>query len=327
MRKNEREHVVDYENSLQKSNELSMAKLNQGLTLNQMQLLAFSIFCTQKDGKTEFHKADFEKKFGIEKYQTAYAKKDVSKLSQLQFSVIDLDGEIFEYQNVFQKIRYEKGLFTFKWSEDMIPHILDLKEKYITTDLTITSKFKSSFSWTLYEYLKANYGYWHKKLSKAAIMNLFGINGIKSYEKNTGILKKKVLDVAIAEINKYTELEVWYVEEKEGRTIVGFDVHWSTGKTVAAATKTQIQELEIILNAIDRDTIRYVDLKNDEDRKTATELLRKALEMQIELKDASPTKENATIMLYEAKNYLTQLEALVEKNNKKVPTFYNWLEE
>ena len=56
--------------ALKKSNELSMAKLNQGLTLNQMQLLAYAIYSTQQDGKTEFIKADFEKKFGIEKYQT-----------------------------------------------------------------------------------------------------------------------------------------------------------------------------------------------------------------------------------------------------------------
>lgn len=57
----------------------------------------------------------------------------------------------------------------------MIPHILELKEKYIITDLTITSQFKSGFSWTLYEYLKAHYGYWHKPISKEALMRLFGV--------------------------------------------------------------------------------------------------------------------------------------------------------
>ena len=31
------------------------------LTLNQMQLLAYAIYSTQKDGKTEFIKANFEK--------------------------------------------------------------------------------------------------------------------------------------------------------------------------------------------------------------------------------------------------------------------------
>src|SRR3954463_13461355 len=150
-----------------------MAKLNQGLTLNQMQLLAYAIYSTQQDGKTEFIKADFEKKFGIEKYKTTDAKEDVSKLSRLQFTLVDLENDEFDYWNVFQRIRYKDGLFIFKWSEDIVPHILELKEKYITTDLTITAQFKSGFSWILYEYLKAHFGYWHKPLPKEALMKLF----------------------------------------------------------------------------------------------------------------------------------------------------------
>jgi len=60
-RKNDKKQVVSYENSIKKSNELSMAKLSHGLTLQQMQLLAYAIYSTQQDGKTEFRKADFEK--------------------------------------------------------------------------------------------------------------------------------------------------------------------------------------------------------------------------------------------------------------------------
>ena len=69
-RKNDKKQVVSYENSIKKSNEFSMAKLSHGLTLQQMQLLAYAIYSTQQDGKTEFHKADFEKKFGLSRYLT-----------------------------------------------------------------------------------------------------------------------------------------------------------------------------------------------------------------------------------------------------------------
>ena len=74
----------------------------------------------------------------------------------------------------------------FNGSENMIPHIFELKEKYIITDLTITSQFKSGFSWTLYDYLKAHYGYWHKPISKEALMRLFGVENKKTYQSNTG---------------------------------------------------------------------------------------------------------------------------------------------
>src|SRR5699024_10009769 len=104
------------DNSIRKSNELSMAKLSHGLSLNQMQLLAYAIYCTQKDGETQFRKSDMEKKFNMEKYQTAHAKEDANRLLDLKFSTEDLENDYFEFWNVFQGIRYKEGLFTFKWS-------------------------------------------------------------------------------------------------------------------------------------------------------------------------------------------------------------------
>jgi plasmid replication initiation protein len=327
-RKNDKKQVISYNNSIKKSNELSMAKLNQGLTLNQMQLLAYAIYSTQQDGKTEFIKADFEKKFGIEKYKTTDAKEDVSKLSRLQFTLVDLENDEFDYWNVFQRIRYKDGLFIFKWSEDIVPHILELKEKYITTDLTITAQFKSGFSWILYEYLKAHFGYWHKPLPKEALMKLFNVENRKTYIESTAQFKRGVLDVAIAEINKYTELEVWYVGEKKGRAIVGFDLHWSTGEKVDSATKKQIKELKTILNAIHQDMFKYINLRNDENRQTAIELVKAAEMLNVYTEEPiCITKERAERLIMDANWMLKELERLLEVDKNSEPIFYNWLEE
>ena len=328
VRKNEKKTLTNYENSIKKSNKLSMAKLNQGLTLNQMQLLAYAIYSTQQDGKTEFNKADFEEKFGIEKYQTRHAKEDAQRLLDLKFSIEDLENNYFEYYNVFQSIKYDNGLFRFKWTDDMVPHILELKEKYITTDLTITSQFKSGFSWTLYEYLKAHYGYWHKPISKEPFMRLFGVENKKTYQNNTGRFKNTVLDVAIAEINQYTELNVWYVEEKQGRTIVGFDLHWSTGKKVDSATKKQIKELKTILNAIHEDMFKYINLQNGENRQAAIELVRDSEAMHVYIEEQiCITREHAERLIMDANWMLRELERLLEADKKSKPVFYNWLEE
>ncbi|WP_369678784.1 hypothetical protein [Planococcus faecalis] len=51
--------------------------------------------------------------------------------------------------------------------------MLELKDKYITTDLTIASKFKSSFTWTLYDYIKGHYNFWYKNISKDGLLKLF----------------------------------------------------------------------------------------------------------------------------------------------------------
>src|SRR5699024_250421 len=86
-RKNTKKQVINYQNSIKKSNELSMAELNYGLTLNQMQLFAFAIFSTQQNGKTEFKKHEFQKKFEIEQYRTDDECVDRIYISDLRVSI------------------------------------------------------------------------------------------------------------------------------------------------------------------------------------------------------------------------------------------------
>jgi plasmid replication initiation protein len=327
VRENGKTQVIDYENSIKKSNEFSMAKISHRLTLNQMQLLAYAIYSTQQNGATEFHKADFEKKFNLGEYRSEDAKKDSRRLFELEFSLDDMESDEFDYLHVFQRIQYKKGLFTFKWSEDMIPHILDLKERYNLTNLTITSNFKSSFSWKLYDYLKSHYGYWHKTMTKEALMKLFGVDDKRTYQNNTGKFKQTVLDVAIAEINEHTELEVRYEEEVKGRSIIGFDLIWSNGKTVASATKKQINELTAILDIIFEDAFKFVNLKDDNNREQAIEMVRSMEQMKVHTKEPiCITKEKADTLIQQANWNLREVNRFLEEDSKEKLPFYNWLE-
>lgn len=327
VRLNDKKQIVNYENGIKKSNELSMAKLSHGLTLNQMQLLAYSIYCTQQNGLTEFHKADFEKKFSINQYRTEDARKDSDKVTSVKFSTEDLENEKFKFWNAFVGMEYDNGKFTFEWTPKMVPHILELKEKFVTTDLSITAKFKSSFSWILYDFLKAHYGYWHKPMSKNALMRLFGVENKKTYRNNTGEFKRGVLDVAIGEINKHTELEVRYKEEKKGRAIVGFDLIWSNGKTVTSATKKQIMELKAILDILFEDTYKFVNLNDAKNRELAIHIIRETEQMKEYI--ASPiciTKEKADTLIKQASWNLNELNRFLEKDGKPALPFYNWLD-
>lgn len=335
MRKNNKSQIIAHENSIRKSNELSMAKLNQGLSLNQMQLLAFSIFSTQQNGVTEFHKADFEKKFKLTKYNTEDAIKDSDKVISVKFSTADIENEEFKFWNVFMGMDYKKGNFKFEWNPRMLPHILNLKEKYITTDLRIASKFKSSFSWTLYDFIKAHHGYWHRLVPKEELMNLFGVQKVKSYQENTGLFKSRVLDVAVKEINENTELEVRYNAEKEGRSIKGFDLIWSNGEKLTSATKKQIKEIQNILAIVIEDMWQYVNIDDKEDRQRAINLIREIEEMrELAVEPIVITKEKADELIRKSVWNFRELNRLLEKNHtsissgsKKKVKFYNWLED
>src|SRR5690625_120789 len=261
----EKLHPINYSDVIKKSNELSIAELNYGLSLNQMQLLAFAIYCTQQNGETEFEKHEFQKKFQIEQYRTEDAYIDSDKIMGLKASVKDLEHDYFKFTNIFIEMIYNKGHFRFEWNPKMTPHILELKERYVITDLKIASNFKSGFSWRLYEYLKAHYGYWHKELTKEELMKLFAVEEVKSYLKGTAHFKRRVLDVAIDEVNHYTELEVWYTERKVGNKITGFTLHWSTGRKIAGATDKQIALLRDVHDEVERNMFEYISLKDIND--------------------------------------------------------------
>lgn len=323
-RKNNKEQLVAYENSIKKSNDFSMSKLSQGLTLNQMQLLAYAIYATQQDGKTEFRKHEFQSKFELDNYKTEEANIDSKKLYELGFSTVDLENNKFDYLRVFQRIKYDNGAFSFKWTDDMVPHILELKT-YSLVDLTITSKFKSGFSWTLYEYLKGHYGNWHKELSKEALMKLFNVEDRQTYQKNTSRFKGAVLDVAIEEINEHTELEVWYTEVKKGRTITGFVLHWSTGKRVAGATEKQVQLLKEISEEVEKNMLDYLSVKDIESART---YIIKIKRIDLSLKKGMSVSE-ADKLIKESLDYYKMLEHLLEIDgqDRDLSVYYNWLEE
>lgn len=335
-RVNSKTKLISYENSIKKSNELSMAKLYQGLTLNQMQLLAYSIFCTQQNGVTEFRKTDFEKKFGVMQYRTEDALKDSDKITSIKFSTVDMENEKFKFWNAFIGMGYDKGLFTFEWSPKMLPHILEVKEKfYVTTDLTLASKFKSSFSWTLYDYLKAHYGCWYKTISKGELMELFGVQDINSYQINTAMFKQRVLDIAIKEINEYTELQVSYKSLKDSRTITGFKIEWSNGTKLTSATKKQIKEIQGIVDITFEDMFQYVNINDENDRQQAIELIRKIEGLRIFTSETiGITSEKASNLIQRGISDFRELNQLLEKNNRalsrdtvKKVKFYNWLED
>lgn len=334
-RKNNKEVMISNANSIKKSNELSTAKLNQGLTLKQMQLLSYAIYATQQDGSTTFIKADFEKKFAMEKYQTQHAKEDSQRLIDIKFSIEDLENDHFEYWNVFQSIKYREGSFIFKWNEDMVPHILDLKDRYVLTDLTITANFKSGFSWTLYDYLRGLYGAWYISLSKEALMKLFGVEEKKSYQSNTGLLKSRVLDVAISEINEFTELDVKYEQIKKGRSIVGFKLIWSSGNGVHKASDKQMDILNSIADVTLADTLMYASIKDQINRERALDIVRDLQFVQHNYlrPEIGLTSQKASELIRKAINDLSDLNYLLEAEgmekisiSEPVPMI-NWLED
>ena len=332
MKKSNRKKIlIRLENSVLKSNELSLASFSPGLTMNQMQLMMYAIYCTQATDTTAFTKVSFESKFD-RRYNTADAVEDALALLGLKFGLLEEKKDKFKFYNVFQYIGYERGDFQFQWSEKILPHILELKDtgKYILNDFDISKMFKSTYSWILYDNLKARYGQSTLSLTKEEWLTMFNVAETKSYVNNTSIFKRKVLDVAVAELNDHTELNVSYTERKKGKAIVGFDVHWSRGELIYYATDKQVNYLQTLIDEAKANSIIYVNLGNTELRAQAIALLKNVEELEKYTQSPSLlTTEEMSDKINEAKECIRKLNAIVEDDGVagiQVPLF-NWLEE
>lgn len=116
------------------------------------------------------------------------------------------------------EINKQSGMVTIKLDDDLKPFLLNMNG-YIKAQLSYSFKMQSKYSIRLYELLKS----WEKAGSKhfdvAELKTRIDADQ-KSYE-NFGIFRKKVLDVAVSEINEYTDIHVTYDEEKTGKKVTG----------------------------------------------------------------------------------------------------------
>jgi plasmid replication initiation protein len=121
------------------------------------------------------------------------------------------------------KIGYEEqsGLVYLRFTPDVVPLITQLEDNFTRYELEQISQLTSGYAVRLYELLIA----W-RSTGKTPIHELSHLReqlGLDTHEyKTMGDFKKRVLDLAITQINQYTDLTATYEQHKAGRTITGF---------------------------------------------------------------------------------------------------------
>ena len=122
----------------------------------------------------------------------------------------------------FEYIRYIPGTATIKmkFSPVLEPYLLNLKETYTKYRLGYVINFKSEYSFRFYEIMKQYESIGERTITIEEIKDLLMIDKDK-YTKYSH-LKAKVLQKAIEEINKYSDIKInLEKEEKEGKKVVG----------------------------------------------------------------------------------------------------------
>jgi plasmid replication initiation protein len=135
-----------------------------------------------------------------------------------------------------QKIAYREksGAVYFQFSTDLIPLITNLKEYFTSYYLSQTSDFSSTYATRLFELLMQ----W-KSTNAIPVMALHELRNSLGVEENQYKLvadfKKRVLDIAVNQINEATDYKIEYEQHKEGRTITGFSFKFKLKRSKSKA--------------------------------------------------------------------------------------------
>jgi plasmid replication initiation protein len=219
-----------------KDNALINASYN--LDLVEQRLILLAIIEARETGKginandaLEVHASSYINHFNVEKH-TAYAvlKQAADDLFErrfsYQFSNTNGNTEYVKSRWV-SEIRYveNEALIKLIFAPSVVPLITRLEQHFTSYELKQVSQLSSRYAIRLYELLIA----W-RSTGKTPIFELTEFRnqlGIADDEyKRMELFKRRVLDVAISQVNDFTDIVVKYEQHKKGRTISGFSFNF-----------------------------------------------------------------------------------------------------
>lgn len=153
----------------------------------------------------------------------------LKKLADNSFWIEEDDEELLFQWITTPRIKKKSGKVIIKISDDVMPYLYNLQERFTTYELYQILALKGSYSIALYELFKS-YAF-RKKI-------IFSIDDIKKYlsiedkYKEYKAFRRKIIEPAIKEINDFTDLEIKWTPIKKGRYYVAIEFvivtkqHW-----------------------------------------------------------------------------------------------------
>lgn len=170
---------------------------------------------------------------------------------KIRFKILDDNKNVgFEKHSFFTSMAYKNGQLVIGINPFVLPYFIDISSQYTEFRLANILRIGSSYGIKLYKLLK-QYENTTQKYRDFEIEDLrvqFGI-GIEKNEKNVYVkynrynnFKQFVIDTAIEHINKHTDIQVSYIEKKEGRKIAKLRFHIRSKLTQLEQAKIAFSE-------------------------------------------------------------------------------------
>lgn len=130
----------------------------------------------------------------------------------------------------FSYFEYDNGAITCRFDKSLKPYLLELKERFVVSDLRMLLPMRSSYSKRMYMLLKEYQKIGERSFRVSELQDL--LKSPKSHIDRYNKFKSAVLEQAVKDINKYTDLEVDFTEIKLGRKVN--KVKYTIGKNMVS---------------------------------------------------------------------------------------------
>ena len=222
-----------------------LSEIEQRLVL--LAILKAREFCDSieqlKDKELIIHAEDYIKAFGVDRdagYKSL--KKAVMGLYRAEwgYRFINAKGNIeVAYERFTQSAKYVENEATvkFMFANAIIPMLVELERNFTSYEIAQVANLQSRYAMRLYECLI------RFKASKTLNITLdelrFRFGLLDTEYKVMSDFKKRVLDMAVKDINENTDITVKYDQHKQGRTITGFTFKFKQKAKTAKADKAE----------------------------------------------------------------------------------------
>ena len=229
-------------NVIYKDNNLIEA--SYALNLSEQRLILIAILAAREIEKEltaetmlTIHASEYMKQFKLGRqsaYEALQAACDNLFERRLTYKTIDpVTGKKAVYKSRWvSKVGYvkEAACVQLIFAPDILPLFIKLEEKFTKYELKQISQLTSVYSIRLYELLIRWRSTGKLYISMVDLREKLGL--LEDEYSQMGDFKKRVLTVALNQINKFTDIEVTYTQKKEGRTITDIEFTFFEKDTV-----------------------------------------------------------------------------------------------
>ena len=188
------------------------------LAKNEIDLLLTLLTEVTKDDKDfkdyTFSIKDLELKTA-RKWQSKQLKETVKGLMSKPMEIEQSPSQ-WEIINWFSYFKYDDGVITCRFDKRLKPYLLEMKNRFVISDLRMVLPMRSSYSKRVYLMLKEYAKIGERTIEVEELQELLKVpKSLKTYAD----FKRKVLIKSKEDINKFTDLKVDFKEVKLGRKV------------------------------------------------------------------------------------------------------------